>query len=578
MRTYRLGPTQLYTPARRLLLGRRVEAAVGACRQAGDWLRLDGDVHRGTSTVTDRGRTRHNRIRVGFPRVDERETADWSRAPYWQAPGPDTGNGARPEGPSWSVPPTESEIVLCLAHADPRMRAAALALVEARALPEPVARLVVPLVLIRSADADERVRDLARAALAPRLREASEAELRELALLAVLMGARARGHWARDAILGPLGGPPAEALVQAANGGHGSRLAGLRAAAAHGQLTTAELWALAAQHPDESVRRWAVRTAADLALTSGQRTAVDDARSWLLRHLDTERAYGVRLETFAWAVRAGLLRAPDLADTAVGHAYRKLRRHGCDALLAHPDAHAHLDRLLAARDTYVRAAAVGRLRDAGRGDEVSRYLTDLSAAVRATACRDLRAAGGDPRAHYRALCADPAAVVPPAVIGLAEQGHQEDADLLHPLTRHPDPAVRARALSALRMLRALPDTALLPFADDPDPAVRATALTGMRESAALLRGQLHSRHERVRARVLDLLEWHRLNRADSCRCCGAPASTPVRRVAGPGVWRPGPAGSMPSMTARPDVTPFGAPFPSLRPPRQGTSGTSGTRP
>lgn len=569
MHAYRLGPTQLYTPAQRLLLGRGVETVADADRRAEDWIRLDGDVHRGTWTVVHRDRRRwRRRIQVGFSHVDEREIADWARAPYWREPGPDAGTGSHPEGPSWCEPPTESEIVLCLSHADPRVRAAALARIEARALPEPLVWLVLPLVLIRSADADERVRDLARALLTPRLGEAEEAELRRLALLAVLVGARARGAWARDAVLGPLGGPPAEVLRRLGErGGSGTRLAGLRAAAAHGQLTTAELWTLAAEDADESVRRWAVRTATDTALASGQREAVDGARSRLLRYLERERAYGLRLETFAFAVRAGLLRARDLADTAVGHPYRKLRRHSCDALLAHPDAPAHLDRLLTARDTYVRAAAVGRLRDAGRGDELPRYLTDLSAAVRATACRDLRASGGDPRRHYRALCADPTTVEPSAIIGLAEQGHREDAGLLHPLTRHPDPAVRARALSALRLLRALPDTALPPFADDPDPRVRARALTGMRDSAALLRGQLHNPHEGVRARVLDLLDWHRLHRSDTCRCCAAPAL--ARREAVSGVWRPGPAGSVPvAITARPDITPFGTLPPPLQGPRR----------
>jgi HEAT repeat protein len=138
--------------------------------------------------------------------------------------------------------------------------------------------------------------------------------------------------------------------------------------------------------------------------------------------------------------------------------------------------------------------------------------------VRATACRELRAEGYDLRAHYQALCADPATVVPPAVLGLAEQGHPEDAALLHPLLRHPHATVRARALSALRMLDALPDDALPPFADDPDPGVRGTALSALRGTPSFLRDLLDSSREDVRTRAKILLERNRIDRQGACRC------------------------------------------------------------
>ncbi|WP_043497710.1 HEAT repeat domain-containing protein [Streptomyces glaucescens] len=148
--------------------------------------------------------------------------------------------------------------------------------------------------------------------------------------------------------------------------------------------------------------------------------------------------------------------------------------------------------------------------------------------MRATACRELRAEGYDIRAHHRALCADPATVVPAAVLGLAEQGHAEDAALLRPLLRHPHAGVRARALSALRMLGALPDDALVPFADDPDPGVRGSALGALRGTPRLLRNLLDSPREDVRARVELLLERNRSRRRGACRCCPSPPSAPRR--------------------------------------------------
>lgn len=538
MTTYGLGPTKLYAPSERLLHGKGVESAIEA-GEAGDWIRLDGGVHWATRSNVFRGWKSTSWIRVGFRSVNAREIADWRQAPYWQEGLGGTGV------PSWSLPPTESEIALCLCHGDPRVRAAALALDESAELPASV----LPLVLIRSADTDERVRTLARAILDRVLGDADKALLRRLASLAALVGRRRRyGTWAREAVLGRLGALPDEALTHLLTNDRESRLAGLEAATVYGASAMEQAWVLGEQDRDQGVRAQGVRTAIRLALASGQQAVLDDARARFLAHLDNDRAYGLRLNTFATAVETGFLDIDDLASLAATHRYRKIRRHACAAVLAHPEADVVLDRLLSARDTFVRSAAVGRLRHVGRGDELPRYLTDLSGDVRATACRELRADGYDLRAHYQALCADPATVVPTAVLGLAEQGHPEDAALLHPLLRHPHAGVRARALSALRMLDALPDDALPPFADDPDPGVRGTALSALRGTPCLLRDLLDSSREDVRARVEVLLELNRIHRQGTCHCCPSPASAPRRSRSAKLLPEPRPEPWQPTMT------------------------------
>jgi hypothetical protein len=493
MTTYGLRPTLLYTPGERLLHGKGVDSAVGA-GQAEDWIALDRGVWVYTVCAV-RGWKHHSRIQVGFHWFDGREIADWDRAPYWREP--DHGPGA----PSWSLPPTESEVALCLGHADARVRAAALARAESGALPASV----LPLVLIRCADSDVRVRGLARAALNRALAGADEALLRQLAPLAALVGMRRRyGTWVREAVLGRLGGLPEEAVAYLLSGsGRETRIGGLHAGAAYGRLDMTRALAIAEGDPDNGVRVHAVRTVISLALESGHQALLDDARARVLALLNTDRSYDVRRGTFAAAVESGFFRARDLAGLAVGHRDEYIRRHSCAAVLAGADGDAFLTRLLSARDTTVRSAAVGRLRSAGRGDELVRHLADPSTAVRAAVCRELRAAGDDPRTYYLALCVDPAAVAPAAVVGLAEQRCPEDAALLRPLTRHPRAAVRARALSALRILGALPDDALPPFADDPDPGVRATALSALRGRPRLLRNLIRDLQGDVRTTRCD---------------------------------------------------------------------------
>ncbi|OKJ90676.1 hypothetical protein AMK31_02845 [Streptomyces sp. TSRI0107] len=208
------------------------------------------------------------------------------------------------------------------------------------------------------------------------------------------------GAWEREAVLGCLGGRPEEVVTHLLSSNESeARTAGLHAGAAYGRLGMTQAWAIAEGDPDAGLRLHAVRAVIRLALDSGSRTVLEAARARVLIRLNTDHSYEVHRATLTTAVEAGLFRALDLADLAVGHRYRNIRRHSC---------------------TAVRSAAVGRLRGADRGadrgDELVRHLSDPSAFVRAAVCRELRAAGGDPRTHYRALCADPTALAPAAVI------------------------------------------------------------------------------------------------------------------------------------------------------------------
>ncbi|MFD9052418.1 hypothetical protein [Streptomyces zaomyceticus] len=173
-------PAQYRSPGERLLHGKGIAAAAGAGR-AEDWARLD----QGVATYTWRPGPRwsRGRVRVGFHWFDDRELADWTTAPHWHETGPDGGPGGVA---AWSLPPTESEIALALCHADPRLRAAALRLAEL-----PAAAL--PLVLLRCADTDGTVRELARALLSGALAgtgAAADEAVRALVPLALLLDLR----------------------------------------------------------------------------------------------------------------------------------------------------------------------------------------------------------------------------------------------------------------------------------------------------------------------------------------------------------------------------------------------------
>ncbi|TXS51359.1 hypothetical protein [Streptomyces sp. t39] len=152
-----------------------------------------------------------------------------------------------------------------------------------------------------------------------------------------------------------------------------------------------------------------------------------------------------------------------------------------------------VDTLLAARAPMVRAAGVTALRRAGRTREAAGSLTDRSALVRACARWASAQGDGDAHAHYRALSADPASLVPGAVAGLAECGRREDAALLRLLLTHASGAVRARAVAGLRSLECAPPALVLPLIDDPSPAVVREATEALLPYTAALPGEALSR-------------------------------------------------------------------------------------
>ncbi|MFE0339904.1 HEAT repeat domain-containing protein, partial [Streptomyces sp. NPDC058955] len=478
-----LGPTHHLRRGERLLHGKDTATAVGAGR-AEDWVALDSDVFYGTMDRVAGWRGTSTFL-LGAHWFDSREVADWDTAPYWVEEA-----GA----PSWGRPPTPSELALCLCHADPRVRAAAL---DAAGPAAPL-----PLLLLRCADGDEPVRDRARAAFARALDTAGDDTVRSLAALALRLGGRRHGRWGRDAVLARTGGV-AEDAVRELRAGQGweheeARRAGIRAGAAAGVLDERELYGIALTARDPGERLEGLRAALGIRrdATAGKR---------FLGFLEVCEGSEVRVLALRYALDAGLLSPDDLAGLALGHQDRHVRRLAARVLSDLPGGAAVLGALSGAADGVVRGMAVAALRAGGRADALVPHLTDPSPWVRGLARRGLREASGDPHARLRALCADPAAVTPAAVSGLAEERDAGDAPRLRALLRHPDGAVRARALGGLRLLGALEDAGLPPYADDPDPRVGAVVLRALRDDPDALRGLLRHRHARVRARALVLL-------------------------------------------------------------------------
>ncbi|MDD9382278.1 HEAT repeat domain-containing protein [Streptomyces sp. ZAF1911] len=448
-----LSRTTFRSPAERLLHGRSPARALdggpqGAGPQA--WAELDASVSISTFERYQ-GWTSSGTVRVGMHWFDRRETADWSTAPHWH-----DGHGV-----TWTAtPPAAPELALCLCHADPRVREAALGRAAGR--PE-----VLALVLIRCADTEEPVRERARAVLTAELDAAAAAPdlVRTLAPLALLVSPRRYGAWAWELLLERLGSPPADLIVGLAQDADpGMRFAAVRAALAHGLLPADRVADLTAD-PDARNRLAALR--------SGELPADRTARLVL-----TGQTPEVRREALDLALEAGILTPEQLLETAAASQDRVVRRRCEEA--ARPALETRstslpgplVDSLLAQGRASLRATAVRALRPAGRAGELAAYLADPAARVREAARGELRATGQDPLTHYRALCADSPA--PGAVFGLAEAGDASDLPLLRLLARAPDGRVRAAAVSGLRRHGATTPEELLPYLADPHPpAARA---------------------------------------------------------------------------------------------------------
>ncbi len=133
-----------------------------------------------------------------------------------------------------------------------------------------------------------------------------------------------------------------------------------------------------------------------------------------------------------------------------------------------------LQRFAASPRTEVRALALTGLVRAGRDAEVTRYLDDEVALVRAIARDAASRAGIEPHRHYRdTVAADPS---PGAIAGLVETGTATDAPLLEPLLRNGNQRVRAAAVRGLAALGAFGVEDAVALLRDPSPAVvRETA-------------------------------------------------------------------------------------------------------
>ncbi|MBB5874300.1 hypothetical protein F4553_007734 [Allocatelliglobosispora scoriae] len=131
---------------------------------------------------------------------------------------------------------------------------------------------------------------------------------------------------------------------------------------------------------------------------------------------------------------------------------------------------ATLQRLARSAHSEVRVQALTGLSRAGYDDQVSPYLDDESALVRAVARDAVRRAGGDALAHYRRAVAQEVPALG-AVAGLAETGSSGDAASIELLLAHPDAELRAQAVLGLLQLDAVPAGKVIALLRDPSADV-----------------------------------------------------------------------------------------------------------
>ncbi|THV42788.1 HEAT repeat domain-containing protein [Glycomyces buryatensis] len=226
-----------------------------------------------------------------------------------------------------------------------------------------------------------------------------------------------------------------------------------------------------------------------------------------------------------WAGRAltdqRRLQAPHLTAIATGRFDDRLQEACAEELadqavsLGSPDA---LRPLMEARSGRVRAVVLTGLVRLEDFSGIEGFLTDRSAAVRATAQWGLRRAGQDPAAHYRALLQSPMISPKPTIQGLGECGQKTDADLVVPFLADPRPQTRAAVVNALKHLHA--DRELSGLLTDPAPSVTRAVVGYLLErrtlpSPAALRELMRHRHPvNVRRSAASLLRehgiWHRI--------------------------------------------------------------------
>ncbi|WP_329367631.1 hypothetical protein OG896_21160 [Streptomyces sp. NBC_00669] len=136
-----------------------------------------------------------------------------------------------------------------------------------------------------------------------------------------------------------------------------------------------------------------------------------------------------------------------------------------------------LRQLAASVHQDVRVLALTGLLRKGLATEVTPYLGDTSALVRAVARDAARRTGTDAVSWYRTAVRTP---TPGAIAGLAETGRKEDADLLAPSLGHHHAPVRAAAVRGLRALDAVRVERTVPLLRDPSTKVIREATTALR--------------------------------------------------------------------------------------------------
>ncbi|MFH8890018.1 hypothetical protein [Streptomyces sp. NPDC017949] len=482
-----LGPTRFRSPAERLLHGLEPARCLDGDGPQ-EWRRLEREVRRATGRERDFDGT----VEVGGCSFPDREVADWSTAPHWRE-----GHGV-----TWSAePPTDAELALGLCHDEPRVRGAALGRAAGRSG-------LLPLVVSLCADAERAVREAARAVLAGALPSAGDGTVRDLVPIAVLGRPLRHGAGAWDLLLERLGRVPAGALAELADDADPEvRHAAVKTALCHGTFPPDRVAAIVADDPAPGIGLTALRRGG---------LPAERAAAFVLPGRSPE----IRRESLELALRAGVATPARLAEIAAESRDPVVRRR-CEEAVAdfladpcgEPPAADLLDALLDNSRSAVRAHAVGALRGAGRAHELRTHLNDPAARVREAARHELRAAGGNPAAHYRAACA-PAAPEPAAVLGLAETGGAPDLPRLWELACHPEGRIRTAALCGLRRQRAATPEQLLPFLCDPHAparrAVRSAVLPYARSRPAswLLALFAPDRPALVRMSALSLVEQH----------------------------------------------------------------------
>ncbi|MER5762271.1 hypothetical protein [Streptomyces sp. NPDC002082] len=506
-----LSRTTFRSPSERLLHGKSPAHALDGDGPRA-WAELDTSVFWSTIDRYEGWRC-SGKVRVGPHWFEDRETADWGTAPHWH-----DGHGV-----TWAaIPPAAPELALCLCHADPRVREAALGRAAGR--PE-----VLELVLIRCADTEEPVRERARAVLAAELGAAGAGLVRALVPLALLVSPRRYGAWAWELCLARLGSLPAGLILGLTDAPDpGTRFGAVRAALAHG-LLPADRVAELTEDPEPRIRGAALRS----GLPAAERTAglvlsgptPEDRRAALGMALEAGSLTPERLLEVAAASRDRVVRA---RCEEAARAALKTRTAPLPGPL--------LDFLLAQGRASLRATAVRALRPAGRAGELAAHLADPAARVREAARGELRATGQDPLTLYRALCAD--SPVPGAVFGLAETGDASDLPLLRLLARSPEGRIRAAAVHGLRRHGATTPEELLAYLADPHPPAARAARSLVvpyaqtRPESWLLELFAPGRPEPVRVTALALLELRPpMVRRRIARSLASHRDTAVRRWA-----------------------------------------------